>query len=171
MNKKEESAISPDPARIAPLINTSPDSIPKYPTSQKGEQVPEIRPVEIARNEPLFKDPTKAGQQSEPGNSSEPVKERFFQESEPRWKPMKSGGAMGEPPGANGNSRKDNNLRSNEMAAESAAGPIIKISIKQINVRAVSPPSPPVLKQKPRPESRPVLSLEDYLKGRSKTSI
>lgn len=44
-------------------------------------------------------------------------------------------------------------------------GPVIKVTIGRIDVRAVTPPRPPANRQSPRPE--PALSLEDYLRARN----
>jgi len=77
------------------------------------------------------------------------------------------GGAFGEPPGAISRQiiRIDEGPANDQQDVMSTS--VIKVTIGQINVRAVSPP-PPVAAPKPREAQKPSLSLEDYLKQRSK---
>lgn len=78
----------------------------------------------------------------------------------------KSYGWLGEPPGA----KVFNHLNADEKSLSNEPGtgytPVIKVSIGQINVRAVT--QTPVAIKKPRIVLKPALSLEDYLKQQGK---
>jgi hypothetical protein len=73
-------------------------------------------------------------------------------------------GILGEPPGLRAEPNAGNSVLPDRNAASKPA-PVIKVSIGQINVRAVTSPSP-VSAPKNRDVPKPLLSLEDYLKGR-----
>ena len=76
---------------------------------------------------------------------------------------VKPAGIFGEPPGVNtvySQKIKD------QIQTEQSGKPIIKVSIGQINVRAVSQPA--VAAKKSIPVTKTGLSLEDYLKKRNK---
>ena len=77
--------------------------------------------------------------------------------------PRKHGGLLGEPPAFN-NRKINQNFPVNHSDHQTA--PVIKVSIGQINVRAVTPPQ--VSAKKPKMVPKPTLSLEDYLKQRTK---
>jgi hypothetical protein len=79
----------------------------------------------------------------------------------------KSSGVFGEPPGAIAFNNTNENRSLSYFPPETEVHPVIKVSIGQINVRAVTP-SPSFTIQKPRVAPKPALSLEDYLKQRSK---
>ena len=79
----------------------------------------------------------------------------------------KSGGAFGDPPGALSNSRIPGNKRLENFHPDIDSRPVIKVSIGQINVRAVTS-TPLVVSQKSRGVPKQSLTLEDYLKQRSK---
>ncbi len=83
---------------------------------------------------------------------------------------QKKGGAFGVPPGGSVNfSREERNTRVTR-SPEIPEQPVIRITIGQIHVRAVTPlPSPPV--QKPKVNTKPMLSLEDYLHQRNKKQL
>ena len=84
--------------------------------------------------------------------------------------PQKKGGAFGVPPGGSVYPfREERNTRVTR-SPEIPAPPVIRITIGQIHVRAVTPlPSPPV--QKPKVNTKPMLSLEDYLHQRNKKQL
>lgn len=74
-------------------------------------------------------------------------------------------GALGEPPGRMNAYNIPGKQGIADLRAEPKAEPVIKVSIGQIHVRAVNPP-PSVTAKKPQQAHKPVLTLEDYLKGR-----
>jgi hypothetical protein len=79
----------------------------------------------------------------------------------------KSAGTLGEPPGAIGLNNISDHLDFKTNYPDITANPVIRVSIGQINVRAVSHP-PAVSPQKSREVSKPLMSLEDYLKQKGK---
>lgn len=76
----------------------------------------------------------------------------------------KQGGLLGEPPAFN-HAKGNQHFVIND-SAEDHSTPIIKVTIGQINVRAVT--SPQVTAKKQQMVPKPTLSLEDYLKQRRK---
>jgi hypothetical protein len=100
------------------------------------------------KDEPLFSLPVLALEKNEPIHSV-----------------VKPAGILGEPPGAkNFNNPDTRAFLAGEDSATNTA-PIIKVSIGQISVRAVT--QPPVVAKKITPVPQQGLSLEDYLKKRS----
>jgi hypothetical protein len=90
-----------------------------------------------------------------------------FPQRELKMPVERSAGVFGEPPGAISSQNLKGDQGSVNDHHDNMANPVIKVTIGQINVRAVSPP-PPVAVPKPREAQKPLLSLEDYLKQRSK---
>lgn len=84
--------------------------------------------------------------------------------------PQKNGGALGVSPGAAVYPYREERNTRVTRSPEIPAQPVIRITIGQIHVRAVTPlPSPPV--QKPKVNAKPMLSLEDYLHQRNKKQL
>lgn len=74
-------------------------------------------------------------------------------------------GTLGDPPGR-GNPYDIKGMQgTHDFRTEPKPSPVIKVNIGQIHVRAITPP-PAVTSQKPRQAHKPVLTLEEYLKGR-----
>ncbi len=76
----------------------------------------------------------------------------------------KASGILGEPPGLRPGFS-DSKQAMPLLKEEPKQAPVIKVSIGQIHIRAVAPP-PPVNNTKPKDVYKPILTLEDYLKGR-----
>lgn len=74
-------------------------------------------------------------------------------------------GALGEPPGRINSFKMQENKDVSDIRPETKVAPAIKVSIGQIHVHAVNP-QPAINYQKPQQAHKPLLTLEDYLKGR-----
>lgn len=75
------------------------------------------------------------------------------------------GGAFGKPPGTT-NSKPDLSQSISAVNGNAETRQVIKVTIGQINVRAVMQPTPAV-QQKPKTVRNPAFTLEDYLKQRT----
>jgi hypothetical protein len=135
---------------------------------------PPVKPLQ--ENDPVFPNNDKSDQnnwgkrilENKRDNKDEPVFSLpvlSLENNEPIHSVVKPAGILGEPPGAKNFNNPDTRafLAGEESAANAA--PMIKVSIGQISVRAVT--QPPVVAKKIHPVPQQGLSLEDYLKKRS----
>lgn len=193
--KNREQPMQPNPAgfQLPVALNTNPQPI-DVPKNESSRLTPlpnqDSEPFKTGKNDEISPESGLFESRNQPLKSTEAIQEKGFQEietigyqpegdrverkqmdflpvhpAEQSKKIYEPKGALGEPPGQLNSYGLNGAQARAPISTEPKAAPVIKVSIGQIHVRAINP-APPVSTPKPRPSHKPVLTLEDYLKGR-----